>query len=290
MVNHNDTLLNSGLSIPNIDMPSNYQQDSILQSMSYDNILQFYTPTISSFENDTTYSTSVFENHLLKPRSFTKNEILRTNSDWIIVPFLLVFILYIYISTNFHQRWMQTIKAPFSKRYLGQLERDGNIFNETILFPMIFIVIISISMLFFLIIKYFATSSEIGMSESNIYLILFGVYLLFTLFKSLLIVIVGYVFDTQSESLSLILQNLLTLSISSIIIFPFLLTYAYSNISVFLYFSVIIIILFSIFKNIKAFEIWNKTYNYYKIFIYLCTVEILPYVLILKTAIFIITK
>ncbi len=290
MAHLKDTLFIYEKTFPLADLVANVKNDSVLKSMSYEKILQFYSPSLSYSEKDTTFTTSIFENHLLKPKSVSKNEISRTNSDWIIIPFLLVFVLYIYISTNFHQRWIQTIKAPFSKRYLGQLERDGNIFNETILFPIIFIIIISFSLFFFLIIKRFNSIQDIGISEVNLYLIILGVYLLFMLLKSLLILIVGYIFDNQSESASFILQNLLTLSISSIIIFPFLLTFAYSEISVFLYFSAIIIVLFLIFKNIKGFEIWNKTFNYYKIFIYLCTVEILPYVIILKTAMIFITK
>lgn len=290
MNNHNDTIFLNGNTYPQIDMPPYVKHDSILKSMSYDKVLQFFSPTSDKYENDTTYTTSIFENHLLKPKSFSKTEIARTNSDWIIIPFLTVFVLYVYISTNFHQRWLQTIKAPFSKRYLSQLERDGNIFNETILFPMIFIVLISVSLMFFLGIKHFASFNEITVSEQNIYLIIIGVYLLFVLFKALFIAIIGYVFDTPLESSSMILQNLLTLSLSSIIIFPFLLTYTYSNIDVFLYMSFAIIVLFTIYKIIKAFEIWRKTYNFYKIFIYLCTVEILPYILMIKTSMILINK
>ncbi len=290
MPNHNDTALYSGKSYPQVEMLPYVKHDSILKSMSYDRVLQFYSPTLSHFENDTVYTSSIFENHLLKPKSYAKNEIQQNNNDWIIIPFLVVFILYIYISTNFHQRWLQTIKAPFSKRFLGQLERDGNIFNETILLPIIFIVVISISMMLFLGIKHFASFQEIKISESNFYMLIAGVYLLFVLLKSALVLIIGYVFDNQAESAGFILQNLLNLSISSVLIFPFLLIFTYSNISFFLYLSIAVIVLFALYKNIKAFEIWSKTYNYYKIFIYLCTVEFLPYILIFKTSMIIITK
>eukprot|EP00825_Cyclidium_porcatum_P014041 TRINITY_DN17482_c0_g2_i2.p1 TRINITY_DN17482_c0_g2~~TRINITY_DN17482_c0_g2_i2.p1 ORF type:complete len:382 (+),score=31.76 TRINITY_DN17482_c0_g2_i2:274-1419(+) len=147
MADLNDSLSTNQIkSFPYLDLPANTKDDSIKQSMLPKNIFYFYDTTYSYSENDTTYTTSLFQNHLLKPKSSCKRLIQSNNNDWLLIPLLIIVILYIYISTNFHQRWIQTIKAPFSSRFLGQLERDGNIFNETILFPMFFIEIISISL------------------------------------------------------------------------------------------------------------------------------------------------
>lgn len=285
MAELNDSLSTNQIkSFPYLDLPANTKDDSIKQSILPQNILYFYDTAHPYSENDTFYTTSLFQNHLLKPKSSDKLLIQSNNNDWILIPLLLITILYIYISTNFHQRWIQTIKAPFSNRYLGQLERDGNIFNETILFPMFFIEIISISLLLFLITDYFVDYEQLGMSSSRVYLLMILGYFIFVIVKLLGVKIIGYVFDTESEVSEFQLQNFLTISVSSLSISPLLFIFIYSNYPVFLYTAIAILIGLTVIKNIKAFFIWKNTYNFFKIFIYLCTVEILPYVILLKTA------
>ena len=285
MADLNDSLSTNQIkSFPYLDLPANTKDDSIKQSMLPKNIFYFYDTTYSYSENDTTYTTSLFQNHLLKPKSSCKRLIQSNNNDWLLIPLLIIVILYIYISTNFHQRWIQTIKAPFSSRFLGQLERDGNIFNETILFPMFFIEIISISLLLFLSIDYFVDFNQLGVSSSKVYLFMILGYFIFVIVKLLVIKIIGYVFDTESEVSEFQLQNFLTISISSLSISPLLFIYIYSSYTFFLYSAITILFGLTVIKNIKAFFIWKNTYNFFKIFIYLCTVEILPYVILLKTA------
>jgi hypothetical protein len=277
------TYNNKILGYPHLDMPAHPIHDVFEQKTNPEKILSLFNEKTYFINIDSSYIESPFVNHLLKPVNFTKHKIDKQTDSWIIIPFFIVFLLLIYITTNFYKRSLQAIRAPFSKRGMSQLERDGNIFKETIQYPIYLIEISIMSILLFQIINLFLKNTQTDYSSIDIFWLSVLSYFTFILLKNLILKILAYVFEVQEETYFYRVVGFLLLGISSIAILPFLLAYQYTGGIYFLHISVSILALTMVYKVIRGFQIWSKRYNYLKIFAYLCTVEILPYLLIAKT-------
>lgn len=280
--------IDSTIQTPSIGIP--YQEvlrsayhDSVEMKTKPENIISFYRKDLFDNQKDTSFAPSIFQNHLLIPSHDTKILIDKRNDDWIIIPFLFVLILLIYISINFYHRSIQAIKAPFSKRSMSQLERDGNIFKETLKYPIYLIEIISMSILLFQTIHYFTMGLDIGYPSYKIFIFIFIGYFIFIFIKNQFLNLLAYIFNTSEETYAYNVEGFLLIGVGSVIIIPLIFAYQYTQIATFLFIAITFIILLMAYKLIKGFQIWGRTQHYFKIFAYLCTVEVLPYLLIAKT-------
>ena len=277
------TNLYKSTGFPFLDMPVHPIHDTFEQKTNPEKILRLYNENTYFINIDSSFVESPFTNHLLKPSNFTKQKLDKSTDSWIIIPFFIIILLLIYITTNFHKRSLQAIRAPFSKRGISQLERDGNIFKETIQYPIYLIEILIMSILLFQVIRFFTRDIVLEHSSIDIFWMSIFAYFVFIVIKSVFLNILAYVFEAQEETYFYRVVGFLLLGVASIVILPFIITYQYTGEKFFLYISVSILALTMVYKLIRGFQIWNKRYNYLKIFAYLCTVEILPYLLIAKT-------
>ena len=270
-------------SYPYLDVPSHPIHDTFEQKTNPEKILNLFNEKTYFISTDSLYIESPFINHLLKPIDYTKQKIDKQTDSWIIIPFIFILLLLIYITSNFYQRSIQAIKAPFSKRGISQLERDGNIFKETIQYPIYLIEISIMSILLFQVINFFTKDVQLEQSSIEIFWTSVFSYFVFIVTKNIFLSILAYVFESQEETYFYRIVGFLLLGVSSVIILPLLIAYQYTGETYFLFMSVSILAFSIFYKIIRGFQIWNKRYNYVKIFVYLCTVEILPYLLIAKT-------
>lgn len=277
------TVITPAYGIPYQEVSRSAFIDSAEMKTKPENIISFYREEMFNNQEDTVFSPSVFQNHLLIPSHDSKILIDKHSDDWMIIPFLFVLILFIYISTNFYHRSLQAIKAPFSKRGMSQLERDGNIFKETIKYPIYLIEILSMSILLFQTIRYYTLGFDIAYPSYKIFIFVSTGYFLFILIKNQFLNLVAYIFNTSEETYAYKAEGFLLLGAGSLVLIPILFTFQYTQMASFLYAAIAFVILLMVYKLIKGFQIWGRTQHYFKIFAYLCTVEVLPYLLIAKT-------
>lgn len=282
-IENDTTVMAPSFGIPYKEVSRSTFYDSTELKTKPENIISFYRADIFDNQKDTSLVPSIFQNHLLVPSHNSKIPIDKRSDDWIIIPFLMVLVLFIYISKNFYQRSIQAIKAPFSKRGMSQLERDGNVFKETIKYPIYFIEIITITLILFQTIGYFTKGTDLGAPSHKIFLFISIGYFAFVLIKNQILNLLSYIFDTSEETIFYKVEGFLLLGVGSIILIPLSFAFQYTQMVLFLYAALVFIGLLMIFKLIKGFQIWGRTHHYFKIFAYLCTVEVLPYLLIAKT-------
>ncbi len=228
-------------------------------------------------------TTSIFTPNNLATKHTGPLAINRMDTDWITIVFLTCLIILAWIQSTYSKRFMQIFRAVFQPHFINQLEREGNIFRERITLGLGFIFYTLSSIFIFLLFREF-----IGLPPKlpNIAFaaIIFGSLLLYQLIKSTVINITGIIFDTGEYARQFQLNALLFNHIIGVILLPVALIALYWDSTAFLIVGSVIVMLLAAYKLLRNILTgWaNKSYNLFYLFLYLCTLEILPIVMLCK--------
>ncbi len=201
------------------------------------------------------------------------------------LPTIILFISLILITIIFvayHQKFSLLFTSLFSQRHLSQLQREGKLANRN-LFIWVHSIIFLIQALFLYIILDYFFPKVFNLIDHNIlYFIILGIVIIDFILKR--IFSFGYfkTFDYNDELASYKMYKMLfnfTNTILLMIIIPLSL-YTNEWKLIWIYF-LILIITFSI-TSYKIFTINPKRIKLFQFFIYFCTLEILPYLVVLK--------
>ena len=95
------------------------------------------------------YRSSWLSGHALKAE--THGPVARHNfqPDWMTGILIFCFLLLAWNHVFYPKRLIQVFKAPFSRRFINQLVREGNLFNERIAFTLVIVYGLAFSLLVF---------------------------------------------------------------------------------------------------------------------------------------------
>jgi len=254
-----------------------------------DSLLKYYDYTIYNFITPLTpqkqflQTTSVFKPHNLVPKHSGPLAIDHQPSNWITIVFLLCLFIFAWIQTSYSKRLSQIFRAVAQPHHVNQLERDGNIFKERIGLGLGLNYYLITSIFIFQIISEFGIVPE-GFSNLTLTAIIFTGLLAFQLLKSLVIYSSGIIFNTGDSARQYQLIILIFNYIIGIVLLPVVVVAFYWNNAAFLIAGLIIISLLVLYRIARGFLTGqdNKNYNLFYLFLYLCTLEILPLLLIYK--------
>jgi hypothetical protein len=202
------------------------------------------------------------------------------SEDWVFGSILFLFLLFA-ISFIRSSHWLFETSRSFFK-----IKQRSSIFIKTTLNDFqsrIFLVTFSLGVLsLFLYAVIFDSQQEFSFL---VYLMLLGLSVVFFVLKYFLAEIIGYVF-TDKKSMRLASESYLNLlSYLGIIQFPLLLFFIYSNENVkiiCLYLSLFFLAVAAIILTIKLFQIFfDKIVVSFYILLYLCALEIAPFVFLI---------
>ena len=212
-------------------------------------------------------------------------KIRKTDNHWIIFIFLFIVLLYTIIRNVYDKTLTVIFQAYWNDRAIGQFTRDDNFLKlrNTLLYFILF------TSVYGLLLKYIFNYFNINFQykELDEYLVICAFTGIFYLSKFILMKISGFVFSIQK----LISGYLSILSISnfvySIIIIPFLLFYPFVPNQFQPYLLGLTLILFcfnTIYKYLRtgSFIINNFQFPKFYLFLYLCTLELMPLLIIYK--------
>lgn len=266
-----------------LNFPENYvliSQDTSQCSSEDSTIFKFPV----SNETITIYPSGspLFISHELKPHNIRPQIYESTNNDWIFLLLAVCFILLAWIQVFFRKRFFQVLQSLYSEKRVNFLIRDGNLFKEQIALGLGFVYISSCSLILLLIGKVIFKVS-LG-NDLMTFLKIFLALILFILFKYILIRVLRTVFQT-AEATSRYLLNSLIFSLNlGVIILPFLVMIIYTGFIILIYSVLIlmaIIFIFKLFRGLYVGIVYSK-FSIFYLFLYLCTVEILPVIIVVK--------
>ncbi len=209
----------------------------------------------------------------------------KSDNHWIIFTFLFIILLYTVIRNIYDKTLVVIFQAYWNDRAINQFTRDDNFLKlrNTLLYFILFTSVYGLLIMY--IFNYFDVNIHYEGIEKYIFICLCtGV---FYLSKFILMKISGYVFSIQK----LISGYLSVLSISnfvySIIIIPILLFYQFVPSIFQSYLLGLVLILFcfnTIYKYLRtgSFILNNFQFPKFYLFLYLCTLEIMPLLIIYK--------
>ncbi len=223
----------------------------------------------------------LFEHHGLTVSEFSTELVPKPNNVAVVV--VCVILLLLTLATVLYRRKMNClIRSLFSQRYYSLLMRESKVLEERI-----FLLLLPMSLLTFAL-----TASVIAqryfpvMLEKLTFTGTFGIFclafLLLYFFKFLCTVLYTYLFDHQKERYSMNLYKFVFVCVAAIILLPFLLVVIFVGKYQWIYAYIPLFLgLFGLLFY-KLMKINPKNINLFHFFIYFCTLEILPYLVLVK--------
>ena len=228
--------------------------------------------------------TSFFTSHLLKSGQINPVSFIKFQPDWILVLFLLSFGLLAWIQISFSKRLKQILLAPYSKRFLNRLVRDGNVIKERISVALVILYFIGIPLFLYQMNILLLHHKIYNLTGFRMYLWIVVSLLIYWLVKILLIRFLGKIFKTYQATYEYILNIFILIFISGIFLLPLLVLTVYLKSVFLLYICLIFFILLFLFRFIRGFIIGISVskFSYMLLIVYLCSLEILPVIILAK--------
>jgi hypothetical protein len=211
---------------------------------------------------------------------------LRKSPDqWIVFVFMVVVLLYVLIRNIYNKTLSIVFQAYWNDRAISQFTRDDNFFKmrNTLLYFVLF------AMVYGLLIEYILNyyGIEIIANDSDEYLFLTASAIIFYIAKFILMKFAGYIFSIRKLMSGYLAIISISNFIYSIFIIPLLLLYYYlphEYKGLAFYLMLILFCFNTIYKYLRtgAFIFNNFQFPKFYLFLYLCSLEIMPLLIIYK--------
>ncbi|PCJ95476.1 MAG: DUF4271 domain-containing protein [Flavobacteriaceae bacterium] len=201
--------------------------------------------------------------------------------DWITIILFSSLIFIIIAKRMFYNRFMDFIILPFNNKYVFMYNKKAKLLNWFQIFITIFQVS-NFSLFIYLACNVFFLS-DYGSSVS-FYFIILALLVLFLIVKILLQIGNGYIFNSNKIISEFIFRKLTYLNYSSLFMFiaNVMLCYVFKDSKTVVFISILLILLINVTGWITALRNHQKFLraNFFYFILYLCTLEIAPFVII----------
>jgi len=271
--------------IPPYADPHSTPSDSIFAKIELN---QFFisiseSPSANLFRGKTLHlEQSIFTSSELKTDNIKPALLNNTEYSWLTGILVLSFIIYTITQFLYPKRLKQIFNATFGRRYINQLIRDGGLFEERITIGLLFIFFTTTSTFIFQGIR-FIMNIELPYPALTFFGIFAGLFL-FWLFKVSLIKFLGFVFKNQSAAFEYNLTSLVYLQVIGLLLLPLSLPAIFQDPHLFAKIGLILVLAGLMINLIRGFLVglYNTKFSLFYLILYLCTLEILPLVVVLK--------
>jgi hypothetical protein len=228
---------------------------------------------------------SFFTSHQLRIGSIQSIPYTKYQPDWILALLLFCFVLLAWAQVFYRRRLRLILMAPFSKRFLNQLVREGDLFSERISIAAGLIYLLTTSLFIFEGYELVIVKDYRGLLGGLPLFAMIGIFLLaFWILKTGMIQFLSFIFRTRNTSREYILNILIINILTGLVLLPLLVFAVYLKSVIFLWFCMIIFGLFFLFRFARGFLIGISItkFSYVFLFVYLCSLEILPLIVLVK--------
>jgi hypothetical protein len=207
----------------------------------------------------------------------------RQSGDWATLVFIVCLIVLAWIQTFYPKRLIQIFRAVAQPHFLNQLEREGNLFKERIRLGLSLIYYCISSVFIFLLLNEFGFRPP-GPKSLTLAAVIFTGLLLFESLKSLVVYLIGIIFNNSETARQYQLNTMIFNHIIGITLLPVIITAFYWNNGNIIIAGIVIVSLLLLYRTFRGFltGLSNSGYNLFYLFLYICTLEILPLFILFK--------
>ncbi len=266
--------------------------DSILSksdSLSFRYFFDYSFKKSANYNADSAQATrkSMFTTHQLQVKSEKPYARQAYQNDWIVLILLLCFSLLAWVLIFSRKRVMQIISATFTNRTINQLIRDGDLFKERIAVAFAIIYYLIFTLFLFQASHYYLNFKQLELYTFLFYLKMLAAIFGFHLFKQLVTKFIGNVFKNNSATYVYLLNVFIFNIFMGLILLPLVIFMVYSkgpinsfttNLSIGL---VVVLYVIRYIRSVFIGVSFSKFSHIY-LFLYLCTLEILPVLILIK--------
>ena len=229
---------------------------------------------------------SLFKNHLLETKDFNPRPNSISDQYWISCLLLLIFTIYVWLKIAYRKKIKQNFNAFFTNRAITQLSEEQALSSRLSVFlSIIFVVVWS---LFIYQLNSFYGWHLSSQSGLLFYLQLCAIIVLTYFVKMETVKLLGFIFKTENESSEYIFNIFLFNKMTGLFLLPVVVCIAFcKQISphYFIHIGLILLALMFLYRSLRGFIIafGNSKISRFYLFVYLCTLEILPLIVLTKT-------
>lgn len=223
-------------------------------------------------------------------RQYNPEPLKHENRDWLTIAMLVSLILLVWMNYRTRRRLNQLIGAFFSARAFNQFLREGDIRREQIIFPLIAVYLLTIPALFLeLLTKIEGYGSFFRLSSFFLVLIFLSAG---WFVKTTAIGLSGSIFREKDAATIYNAYNLVVNFVMGIFLLPALIVITYTSYEFIDWIVFLIVVIVLIYRIVRQFFfiLSTRKFSLFHIFLYLCTLEILPLLLIIKVVLIYRTK
>ena len=241
----------------------------------------------SSYKASDSISQSLFTHHLLTPSSNQPEWKVPDTGYWVPGILFFCFTVYVYLKTQYNKRFNELLNVFFSNRTLSKFSREEYALNNRLSLGMMLVFILTISLfLYQLNFKYKWMPITYGYefwAYIKIMLIVSGLFFS----KNFVIRILGVIFNKPQEAEEQIFNIFLFNKVLGLFLFPVIAGIAFADIAyrnLFLYSAAILLSIIFIYRLLRSFSsyITDPNFSKFYLFMYLCALEIIPLVVVIK--------
>ena len=203
-------------------------------------------------------------------------------NNWSVIVLCALLLLCTLLLTSFRNKLYLTLRALYSQRFYTQLLREGKIMHERVAIFTLLFDLMTLSFGALVCMERFTPKVVETFSYIGTYGITLAVMTVLFLLKMLVNHIYTHLFDHPKEYNALYLYKFIFLTNVSFILFPFLIAAQFSGQFAVLYAYIpVFLVDFGLYLY-KLLKINPQKINLFHFFVYFCTLEILPYILLGK--------
>ena len=204
--------------------------------------------------------------------------------DWIIGLILISFLLIAYVNFYYNSYLVQILEALVNFRATIKLKEDSSAISAQSRVILLFVFFINLALFIYELFLFY--NYQININSILLFILIFFVIILYFFFKYMLLQIFGYIFEVHDlKNLYLHNTNLIN-QINGLIILLSVLIIQFINqkyIEIIIYLTFIIHITTYLIRILRTAQIFLfKQFSLLYLFLYFCTVEILPFLILIK--------
>ncbi len=227
-----------------------------------------------------------FAPHALKTHKFQKQRIPWSGNEISFVVIFLGFVMLAAAHYYYGKRLFQIIRACANSRFLAQLMRNGDLYNEQISIYLFVIYLLCIPLLILEVNHYYlgysVPSGPLGMA--SVYLLMLGAFAALYGLKILAIRFAGIIFKTYATSQEYILVLFVFNLFEGMLILVLLLWIIFADSFMMLQICLLVLALIFAYRLIRAFFLGlsETKYSFLYLLLFFTTIEVLPTVILIK--------